>query len=164
MKGTTGGGRCGEACEQGATDPATKRCRHFMALAVDPQRGPRDSNTAKMTCGIPQLLITELLQAVNKAEGIEDKVVLDLFAGFQSLREQVLKMGARYVAVDIAGERKAKEEEARRAALVIRQDNTYLLTLQEKTTGVCGGLWQQDSRPNMTTHCIMQGLGNCIVR
>ena len=38
--------------------------------------------------------------------------------GFQSLRERVQKVGARYVAVDIAGERKAKEREARRAAVV----------------------------------------------
>ena len=84
-KGTTGDGRCGEACGQGAVDPVTKRFRHFMALAVDPQRGPRGANAVKMTCGIPQLLVTELLEAVNEAEGIENKVVLDLCAGFQSL-------------------------------------------------------------------------------
>ena len=92
-----------------------------MVLAVDPHRGPRGANAVKMTCGIPQLLVTALLQAVNEAEGMEGKVVLALCAGFQSLREQVLKMGAKYVAVDIAGERKAKEAEARRAAIVIRQ-------------------------------------------
>ena len=63
--------------------------------------------------------MTELLQAVNEAEGMEGKVVLDLCAGFQSLREQVLKMGAKYVAVDIAGERNVKEAEARWAAIVI---------------------------------------------
>ena len=137
-KGTTCDGRCGEACGQGAIDPVTKRFRHFMALAVDPQRGPRGANAVKMTCGIPQLLVTELLEAVNEAEGIENKVVLDLFAGFQSLREQVLKMGAKYVAVDIAGERKVKEAEARRAAIVIKQDNKYLSILQEKTTGGLG--------------------------
>jgi hypothetical protein len=39
------------------------------------------------------------------------------------------------VAVDIAGERKVKEAEARRAAIVIKQDNKYLSILQEKTTG-----------------------------
>ena len=46
-------------------------------------------------------------------EKIEDKVVLDLCAGFQSLREQVIKMGANYVAVDVMGARKVKEGEPR---------------------------------------------------
>ena len=43
-KGTTGDGRCGGKCGQGREDPITKRFRHFMALAVDPQRGPRGTN------------------------------------------------------------------------------------------------------------------------
>ena len=43
----------------------------------------------------------ELLTAINEVETIEDKVVLDLCAGFQSLQEQVVKMGTNYVAVDI---------------------------------------------------------------
>ena len=84
----------------------------FVALAVDPQRGPRGTNAVKMTCGIPEKLIIELLTAVNEVERIEDKVVLDLCAGFQSLREQVIKMGANYMVVDITGARKVKEDEA----------------------------------------------------
>ena len=73
-----------------------------MALAVDPQRG---ANATKMTCGIPERLIIEILTAINEVESIEDKVVLDLCAEFQSLREQVIKMGANYVAVDVMGTR-----------------------------------------------------------
>ena len=135
LKGVTGDGRCEEKCWQGREDPITRRFRHFMALAVDPQRGPRGTNAVKMTCGIPEKLIIELLTAVNEVERIEDKVVLDLCAGFQSLREQVLKMGANYVAVDIMGARKAKEDEARQVAVVLRQGNKYLSILQENCQG-----------------------------
>ena len=92
-----------------------------MALAVDPQRGPRGTNVVKMTCGMPEKLIIEILKAVNEIETIEDKVVLDLCAGFQSLKEQVLSMGTKYVAVDIVGARKVKEDEARQVAVVLRQ-------------------------------------------
>jgi hypothetical protein len=134
-EGTTGDGRCGERCGQGRQDPITKRFRHFMALAVDPQRGPRGTNAVKMTCGIPEKLIIELLKAVNEVETIEDKVVLDLCAGFQSLREQVTKMGAKYVAVDVMGARKVKDDEARQAAVVLRQGNKYLSILQENGQG-----------------------------
>ena len=88
-----------------------------------------------MTCGIPEKLIIELLKALNEVETIEDKVVLDLCAGFQSLREQVTKMGAKYVAVDIMGARKVKEDEARQVAVVLRQGNKYLSILQENGQG-----------------------------
>ena len=40
-KGSTGDGRCNAKCDQGAFDKVTGRFKHFMALAVDPQRGPR---------------------------------------------------------------------------------------------------------------------------
>ena len=84
-EGVTGEGRCGEKCGQGCEDPITKRFKHFMALAVDPQRGPRGTNATKMTCNIPEKLVIELLTAINEVGTIEDKVVLDLCAGFQSL-------------------------------------------------------------------------------
>ena len=59
-------------------------------------------------------------------ETIEDKVVPDLCAGFQSLREQVIKMGANYVAVDVMGARKVQKCEPREAAVVLRQGDKYL--------------------------------------
>ena len=50
--------------------------------------------------------------------------MLDLCAGFQSLKlEQVIKMGANYVGVDIMGARKVKEDEASQVAVVLRQGN-----------------------------------------
>ena len=46
-------------------------------------------------------------------------VVLDLCARFQSLRETVLAMGGKYVAVDVAGQRPVKAAELRRGAVVL---------------------------------------------
>ena len=106
-----------------------------MALAIDLQWVPRCTNAAKMVCEIPEKLIIELLIAVNEVERIEDKFMLDLCAGFQSLREQVTKMGANCVAVNIMGARKAKEDEARQVAVVLRQGNKYLSILQENCQG-----------------------------
>ena len=84
-------------------DPLTRRFRHYMALAVDPQRGPRGAGATSKTCGIPNMLITEILQALKETKQLEGKVVIDqyLCAGFQSIREAVLTAGATYVAVDI---------------------------------------------------------------
>ena len=118
-KGTTGNGRCNEACGQGAIDPLTRRFKHFMALAVDPERGPRGAGAARMTCGIPDLLITEILQGMAETMDLSGKVVLDLCSGFQSIREAVLRAGASYVGVDIAGRRTVKAAPARRAAIVL---------------------------------------------
>ena len=106
-----------------------------MALAVDPQRGPRGADATKMTCGIPERLVVKILAAINEVERIEDKVVLDLRAEFQSLREQVIKMGANYVAVDVMGTRKGKEEEAREVAVVLRQGDKYLSILLDDWQG-----------------------------
>lgn len=60
-RGTTGDGRCHEACGQGAIDPLTRRFKYFTALAVHPQRGPRGKQATRMTCGIPNALVKEVL-------------------------------------------------------------------------------------------------------
>ena len=73
---------------------------------VDPQRGPRGANAAaKVTCGMPAMLVAELLEDIREVDTIEGnlKVVLDLCAGFQIFRETVLAIGGKYVAVDAAG-------------------------------------------------------------
>ena len=75
-QGTTGDGRCHEACEPGAVDPLTRRFKHFMALAVHPQRGPRGKQATRMTCGIPSALVKEILAAVAERQKLGGKVVL----------------------------------------------------------------------------------------
>ena len=126
QQGTTGNGRCNEACGQGAIDPITKRFKHFMALAVDPERGPRGPGAARMTCGIPDKLITEILKGMAENVDLGGKVVLDLCSGFQSIREAVLQAGASYVGVDIAGRRTVEATPARRAAVVLIADQHVL--------------------------------------
>ena len=102
-QGNTGSGRCEQKCGQGAVDNDTNRFKHYMALAVDPNRGPRGKGSQQMTCGMPKQLIVEILNAIKQTAQVSGKVVLDLCAGFQSLREAVVEAGARYVAVDIQG-------------------------------------------------------------
>ena len=65
------------------------------------------------------MLIAELLEGINEVETIKDKVVLDLCAGFQSLRETVLAMRGKYVAVDMAGQRPVKAVEPHKGAVVL---------------------------------------------
>lgn len=125
-KGITGSGRCEEACGQGEVDRLTSRFKHYMALAVDPERGPRGAGATQASCGIPEKLVTEILGALSEFEDLKGKVVVDMCAGFQSLKEPVLKAGARYVAVDIAGERKSKVAAPRRCAVVLRHKDSVL--------------------------------------
>ena len=127
QQGNTGSGRCNDSCDQGALDPLTKRFRHFMALAVDPERGPRGPGAARMTCGIPNMLIKEILTAVSEQVSLGGKVVLDLCAGFQSIREEVLKAGATYVAVDLHGARVVKNHRPRRVAVVLECNGKVLV-------------------------------------
>ena len=47
-KGVTGTGHCKEQCGQCSVDPVTRRFRHYMALAVDPQQGPHGARATQM--------------------------------------------------------------------------------------------------------------------
>ena len=129
-KGVTGDGRCGTRCGQGRMDPLTQKFRHYMALAVDPHRGPRGEGATRMTCGMPDQLIKEILAALQQTQNIRSKVVLDLCAGFQSIKQAVMDAGAHYVAVDICGNRKKRMEKPRRGAVVLRCNNKILVTIQ----------------------------------
>jgi len=134
-KGTTGSGRCEGKCGQGDTDPLTRRFKHFMTLATDPQKGPRGVGATSQTCGIPNGLIKEILVAVAERAALGGKVVLDLCAGFQSIRNEVLKAGAKYVGVDIQGRRQVKQGPTRRAAIVLRTGNKVLAVKTQTTDG-----------------------------
>ena len=104
-EGSTGDGRCNNRCDQCSWDPLTKRFKHYMALAVDPGRGTRGVGAAQMTCGMPQMLIEEILAAVDETEKLSDRVVLDLCAGFQSWAPVAKKFGCKYIAIDVLGDR-----------------------------------------------------------
>ena len=133
--GNTSDGRCNEACGQGSVNPLTRRFKHFMALAVDPQRGPRGEQATRMTCGIPTMLIQEILHAMAERQSLGGKVVLDLCSGFQSIRQAVLQTGATYVAVDVKGNRFKEPSQPRRAAAVVCSGGSVLAVEYKHTAG-----------------------------
>ena len=99
-------------------NPTTGKFAHYMALAMQPQRGPRGASHISDKCGMPAGLLAEVLWAACKGP-LEGKVVLDLCAGFQSMRAVAEARGAKYVAVDLEGPRKARPT-VRHAAVVMR--------------------------------------------
>ena len=118
--GRTGTGRCRQLCGQGEVNPATGKYAHFQALGVEPQRGPRGTSHVSGKCGMPRELLKEILKAACGGEDITNKVVLDLCAGFQSMKEVAEDMGARYLAVDLEGARnKASSSIVKQAGIVL---------------------------------------------
>ena len=69
---------------------------------------------------MPRELLKEILKAACGEEDITNKVVLDLCAGFQSMRAVAEDMGARYLAVDLEGARnKASKSIVKQAGIVL---------------------------------------------
>ena len=135
-EGNTGDGKCNDECGQGAINPESNKFRHHMALAVHPERGPRGAGAAEMTCGMPRQLIMEVLKAVAATAQVSGKVVVDLCAGFQSMREAVEAAGAKYVAVDIQRLRKPPQHVQRQAAIVLVRDDEVLATENSTPDGI----------------------------
>ena len=88
-----------------------------------------------MTCGIPDMLITEILTAMAETQQLRGKVVLDLCAGFQSIRRAVEAAGAKYVAVDLKGNRIGPPVEPRRSAMVLCHGARVLAVKQRLQDG-----------------------------
>ena len=111
-----------------------------------------------MTCGMPQQLIVEILNAIKATADVSGKVVVDLCAGFQSLRQAVLAAGAKYVAVDIQGQRpRVSPEDNNRGVAIVLKTSTHVLA--QKTRGGNNGndiIWElpkgRSSGPNYPTH------------
>ena len=75
---------------------------HSVALAQDPKRGYRGPGAQRKINSIPQDLHEEILQhCLAHRSHPKGQVVLDLCAGFESLRPVVEGMGLQYCAVDI---------------------------------------------------------------
>jgi len=145
-KGRTGSGRCEKKCEQGMVNPSTGKFAHFLALAMEPQRGPRGAAHASGKCGMPRELLAEVLWAAAKGS-LEGKVVLDLCAGFQSMREVAEARGAKYVAVDVQGGRLVGEGPRRRAAWALRLPSKEIVVVNRH-----GGLAISDVEKGETPH------------
>jgi transposase InsO family protein len=108
-KGLTGDGRCNQDCGHGAVQDNGKY-KHFYGLAQEPCRGPRGQGANKLKNSVPDLLLQEWMATlVRRRECYPDQnTVIDLCAGYQSLKPWAMANGFNYIAVDIMGDRNLK--------------------------------------------------------
>ena len=99
--GITGDGRCHGECESGSVHDATGRYRHDLVLSGPTGTGPSGKNVAQQKNAAPLELLTEILTAAVKNNTDPDRVwVVDLFAGYGSMRAAAKQKGLNYLAVD----------------------------------------------------------------
>ena len=101
-KGLTGDGRCGDNCESGSVQADTGRYRHYKVLSGATGTGPTGTGIEQQKNAVPPMLLEEILTAVKSQRTDSGRTwVIDLFAGYGSLREVAKTMGLNYLAVDI---------------------------------------------------------------
>ena len=98
--GTTGNGRCNNGeCKRGEVNAETNMFNHLIKIARHTADGFRGEGASKMKNAMPQMWTEELLRhALSRSS---NKVVIDLCAGWQSMRPVCEKLGLVYIAVDI---------------------------------------------------------------
>ena len=80
---------------------ATGRYRHDLVLSGPTGTGPSGKNVAQQKNAVPLELLTEILTAAVKNNTDPDRVwVVDLFAGYGSMRAAAKQKGLNYLAVD----------------------------------------------------------------
>ena len=161
--GNTGDGRCGGKCGQGEINKVTNLFNHYMALAVEPNRGPRGEGAVKLKCGMPRALLAEILMKIAEKQDITDKVVLDICAGFQSMREVAHKLGLKYVAVDIQGDRMKKLREShrwqhRKQAILVKRGRKVLTVQDAIPSSTRGPADESDHAAAMTQLQVTTGI------
>ena len=116
--GRTGNGRCCKACGQGSVRD-NGRYKHFRGLAQEPTRGPRGPGSTKLKNAVPDELCAEWLQVLldMRAACPQQNAIIDLCAGFQSIKPWALKNGFNYAAADVLGGRNLRRGAAAAAAL-----------------------------------------------
>ena len=98
----TGDGRCGDNCESGSVQTDTGRYRHYKVLSGATGTGPTGTGIEQQKNAVPPMLLEEILTAVKSQRTDSGRTwVIDLFAGYGSLREVAKTMGLNYLAVDI---------------------------------------------------------------
>ena len=118
--GTTGNG----LCNNGACGMIVKG-GHEGKLARDPKLGPRGAGATKAKNSLPEMWLEEIVtHAMQRAEaaGRKADVVVDICAGWQSLRPVCEKLGLRYIALDIAGNRNMRPRKQVKAAREPQKD------------------------------------------
>ena len=100
--GLTGDGRCGDKCESGAVQADTGRYRHFKVLSGATGTGPTGTGIEQQKNAVPPMLLEEILAAVKSQRTDSKRTwVIDLFAGYGSLRAVAKAQGLNYLAVDL---------------------------------------------------------------
>ena len=97
--GTTGNGRCGQRCESG--EKTEKGYRHYFALGVEPERELQGPGVTARRNHMPKMLLKEVMRAAQVGAGEQRRVVIDLCAGYRSLKGICEAEGLIYVPVDI---------------------------------------------------------------
>ena len=100
-KGTTGDGLCGDSCEVGGRSSTSGRYVHDYAMSVDPKRFPQGKGATARKNAMPRMLLDEVLEAAERDGTSKQRVVIDLCAGYRSMKEAVWAHGLIYVPVDI---------------------------------------------------------------
>ena len=99
--GTTGNGRCNSDCNFGSIRADTGRHRHFKVLSGAADTGPTGPGIERQKDAVPQLLQQEILAAAIKHSPDTKRIyVLDVFAGYGSMRLAAKEMGLHYIGVD----------------------------------------------------------------
>ena len=100
-QGNTGDGLCHGKCGAGKVSDITGKYVHFKAIGQEPSRecGVQVKNS------IPSSLLEELISPVVSLKLAGQDTIIDLCAGYQSLRPIAIKYGFNYIAVDIMGDR-----------------------------------------------------------
>ena len=106
--GTTGNGRCNNGeCKQGEVNAETNMFNHLIKIARHPADGFRGEGASKKKNAMAQMWTEEFLRhAMSRSP---NKVVIDLCAGWQSMRPVCEKLGLDYIAVDIEGDRNIRK-------------------------------------------------------
>ena len=100
-KGTTGDGRCHRLCNAGEINESTGGYQHEAVLAGRGDRPIATSDIRKHKYAVPKQLLREIVLAASTAGREHRKIVIDLFAGYGSMKEVAEELGLTYIAVDV---------------------------------------------------------------
>ena len=103
-EGNTGNGKCNNGeCGMCEVNPETGRPNHQIKIAREPRDGFKGKGATRMKNEMPAGWLKEILQHAKKSTG--NRTVIDLCAGWQSLRPVCEELNLDYIAVDIKGDR-----------------------------------------------------------
>ena len=100
-KGTTGDGKCHQLCDAGAINKSTGGYQHKAVLAGRGDRPIATADIRKHKYAVPKHLLQEIVLAASTAGREHRKIIIDLFAGYGSMKEVAEELGLTYIAVDV---------------------------------------------------------------